>query len=166
MNPTVPGMEFRAVNPSEPIVAELIEAMVSETSAHYGRIDVPSMPAGGPEQFGPPHGVFLVGYDEDGRAICGAGIKGLEPGVGEIKRMWVAPQARGRGVARALLAALEDAARSLGHERLRLDTGPKQPDAEHLYRSAGYEEIANYNANYMASFWGEKRLTLRGGPER
>jgi GNAT superfamily N-acetyltransferase len=151
-------MEFRAVDPRDPIVVELIEAMVSETARHYGRIDVPGMPAGGPDQFAPPHGAFLVGYDEEDRAICGAGLKRLEPGVGEIKRMWVAPEARGRGVARALLAALEDTARSLGYELLRLDTGPKQPDAEHLYRSAGYAEIENYNDNYMASFWGEKRL--------
>ena len=150
-------MEFRTAAPPDPIVAELIEAMVGETSRLYGRIDVPGMPPGGPEQFAPPRGAFVVGYDE-GRALCGAGIKRLESSVGEIKRMWVAPEIRRRGVARALLAALEDTARGMGLERLRLDTGPKQPAAEHLFRSAGYEEIADYNGNYMASFWGEKRL--------
>jgi hypothetical protein len=61
-------------------------------------------------------------------------------------------------VARALLAALEDAARGLGYEVARLDTGPLQPHAEALYRSAGYAEIANFNANPVASFFGEKRL--------
>ena len=88
---------------------------------------------------------------------CG-GVRILKPGVAEIKRMYVVPEARGRGVARALLAALEDAARDLGYDRVRLDTGPRQLAAEHLYRSAGYEEIPDYNGNYMASFWGEKRL--------
>jgi GNAT superfamily N-acetyltransferase len=72
--------------------------------------------------------------------------------------MYVAPAARGRGVARALLTALEDEARRLGYEVARLDTGPHQPHAERLYREAGYAEIANFNANPLASFWGEKRL--------
>ena len=85
-------------------------------------------------------------------------MKDLGGGIAEIKRMYVVPEARGRGLARELLVALEEAARGLGYERVRLDTGPKQPHAEHLYRSAGYEEIENFNANRMASFWGEKRL--------
>jgi GNAT superfamily N-acetyltransferase len=70
----------------------------------------------------------------------------------------VVPQARGRGLARELLAALEDEARSLGYELARLDTGPRQPHAERMYRAAGYAEIGNFNANPFASFWGEKRL--------
>ena len=61
-------------------------------------------------------------------------------------------------VRRELLQALEDAVRDLGYERARLDTGPRQPHAEALYRSAGYEEIADYNGNPHASFFGEKRL--------
>ncbi|HEV3001583.1 MAG TPA: GNAT family N-acetyltransferase, partial [Solirubrobacteraceae bacterium] len=151
-------MELRAVNAGEPPASDLIEAMVREMEPLYGRIDVPDMPSGRPEDFGPPGGAFVVGFDGGGRAVCGGGVKRLEDGVAEIKRMYVVPEARGRGVARALLGALEDAARSLGYERVRLDVGPKQPAAEHLYRSAGYREIADYNGNYQASFWGEKRL--------
>ena len=60
-------------------------------------------------------------------------------------------------MAPALLVALEDAARSLG-TRVRLDTGPKQPHAERMYRRAGYAEIANFNDNPFASFFGEKAL--------
>ena len=67
---------------------------------------------------------------------CG-GVKRLDERACEIKRMFVAPPARGQGVARALLGALEDEARRLGYAIARLDTGPHQPDAEHLYRSAG-----------------------------
>ena len=68
------------------------------------------------------------------------------------------PAARSRGVAAALLAALEDAARTLGYTSARLDTGPKQVHALRLYRSAGYVGVPPYNDNPFACFWGEKGL--------
>ena len=151
-------MEFRHVDPSRPPATEIVEAMVSELVPLYGRIDRPGMPDAGPEQFALPGGTFLVGYDDAGRPVCGGGLKPLGGNAVEIKRMWVAPEARGRGVARALLAALEEAALDLGFAIVRLDTGPKQPEAEHLFRSAGYGEIHNFNDNPEASYWGEKRL--------
>lgn len=151
-------MEFRTVNAAEPPASELIDAMIDEMVPLYGRIDRPGMPVAGPEQFGPPGGAFLVGFDDDGRAVCAGGLKRLGDDVVELKRMYVVPEARGRGVARVLLAALEDAARDLGYARARLDTGPKQPHAERLYRSAGYTDIENFNDNPEASFWGEKPL--------
>ena len=158
-DPTVPRMEFRATNPAAPPARDLIEAMVEEMTPLYGRIDRPGMPVAGPEQFSPEAGgAFLVGYDDRGRAVCGGGLKRLDEEVVEIKRMYVVPEARGRGVALALLVALEDAARDLGYATARLDTGPKQPHAERMYRAAGYREIENFNANPAASFWGEKRL--------
>ena len=144
------------MNAAEPPASELIEAMIAELVPLYGRIDREGMPAAGPEQFQPPRGAFIVGFDDDGRPVCGGGLKPLGPDVVELKRMYVAPEARGRGLARELLGALEDAAREFGYARVRLDTGPKQPQAEHLYRSAGYAEIENFNANPEASFWGEK----------
>ena len=76
----------------------------------------------------------------------------------EIKRMYVRPAARSRGVARALLVALEDAAVSLGYAAARLDTGPKQQHGLALYRSAGYLDVEPYNDNPFACFWGEKWL--------
>lgn len=88
---------------------------------------------------------------------CG-GIKRLGPRVAEIKRMYVAPAARSRGVARRLLATLEEAARGLGYATVRLDTGPAQPHARALYASAGYRTISDYNANPYAGWWGEKAL--------
>ena len=145
------------MNAFEPPASELIEAMIREMAPLYGRIDRPGMPEAGVEQFAPPRGAFLVGF-EGGHPVCGGGLKPLGSDVVEIKRMYVVPEARGRGVARELLAALEAAARELGYARARLDTGPKQPSAERLYREAGYAEIENFNANPVASFWGEKAL--------
>jgi GNAT superfamily N-acetyltransferase len=141
---------------------ELVEAMIAELEPIYGRIDVPGAPTATPADMAPPGGAFLVGYD-DGRAVCCGGLKRLPDGACEIKRMYVVPDARGRGLAGSLLAALEDAARSLGYRVARLDTGPAQPHAQRLYASAGYRSVASFNANPFASFWGEKVLD-RPGP--
>jgi GNAT superfamily N-acetyltransferase len=144
---------------SEPPASDLVEAMILDLVPLYGRIDGAGAPRATPEDFAPPGGVFLVGYDDDGRAVCGGGVKRLSENVAEIKRMYVVPEARGRGVARVLLAALEDAARELGYTRVRLDTGARQPGARALYESAGYRRIDDYNANPWAAFWGEKALS-------
>jgi GNAT superfamily N-acetyltransferase len=68
------------------------------------------------------------------------------------------PKQRGRGMARALLHALEAKARELGYSVARLDTGPKQVHARGLYESEGYAEIEHFNGNPVAVFWGEKEL--------
>lgn len=80
--------------------------------------------------------VFLVAVDEAPLG-CG-GLRLLGEGVAEIKRMWVRPAARGRGVGRALLAALEDEARARGVTRMKLETGDRQPEAAAMYLRAGY----------------------------
>ncbi len=135
----------------------LLAAMVAEIVTMYGPLEDRNAPSANPEELQAPHGTYLVLF-EHGQAVGGGGIKPLEPGVGEIKRMYVTPEARGRGHARRLLCGLEQAGRGLGLDRLRLDTGPKQPFARALYESAGYGSIPSYNDNYAASFWGEKRL--------
>ena len=149
---------FAPMPPDEAPAASLLEAMVLEMEAVYGaRVDGPDMPSATPADLSRPSGTFLVGF-LDGEPVAGGGVKTLSPGVGEIKRMYVAPHVRGRGIARRLLAALEAASRRLGHARVRLDTGPKQPHALRLYTSSGYREIDNYNANPKATFFGEKTL--------
>jgi GNAT superfamily N-acetyltransferase len=134
-------------------------AMREEMREVYSGLDLraPDMPKAGPDELNPPKGAFLVGYEE-GVAICCGGIKRLDDETCEIKRMYVIPAARGRGVARILLEALEGRARELGYSLARLDTGPKQPGAQHLYESAGYAPIPNFNANPVATFFGEKRI--------
>ena len=151
-------MEFRAMDAGTPPASDLLEAMVVELVPLYGRIDVPGAPSASAADFAPPRGTFLVGFDDAGAAVCCGGVKDLGDGAAEIKRMYVVPEARGRGIAQELLVALEEAARELGFETVRLDTGPKQPHAERMYRNAGYAEIGNFNANPFASFWGEKSL--------
>lgn len=139
--------------------AQLARAMRDELHALYDGLDLdgPDMPKAGPDELGPPGGTFLVGW-ADGAPVCCGGVKRLPDGACEIKRMFVAPAARGQGVARALLRALEDAARDLGYATARLDTGPRQPHARRLYESEGYRQIANFNANPVATYFAEKAL--------
>ena len=154
-------MRFASVPAADPPAVDLVAAMVAELLPHYGPIDRPEMPSAGPSDFAPPRGDFLVGYDHDAAVCCG-GVKPLDAQACEIKRMYVVPAARGRGVAKLLLDALETRARELGCVIARLDTGPAQPHAERMYRAAGYADIGNFNANPIASFWGEKRLVRSG----
>ncbi|MDA3628016.1 GNAT family N-acetyltransferase [Saccharopolyspora oryzae] len=107
--------------------------------------------------FVPPAGAFLV-VRVDGR-VLGCGAVRTEPdGVGEIRRMWISPELRGRGAGRALLAELEEQARQLGCDRVRLDTAAELREARALYDSAGYREIPAYNDNEYARHWYEKAL--------
>lgn len=133
--------------------------MAAEMDALYGRggVDAPEMPKAGPAQLNPPHGQFVVGY-LDGSAVCCGGIKRLDAEACELKRMYVVPAMRGRGVAAELLAALERRAAAAGFTVARLDTGPRQPHAQRIYEAAGYRPIANFNGNPVATFFGEKRL--------
>jgi GNAT superfamily N-acetyltransferase len=93
--------------------------------------------------FDPPHGAFLVARrgHTAGPPLGGVGVRAIHPGVGQIRRLWVDPSARGQGIARALMAAVEDAARELGLHDLRLGTGDRQPEAVALYASAGWERV-------------------------
>jgi GNAT superfamily N-acetyltransferase len=152
-------IEFQEGRVDEGDGGRLEEAMRAEVGQMYAGLDLQAanMPKAGPEQLNAPNGSFLVGY-EDGVAICCGGLKRLDAEACELKRMYVIPDARGRGVARLLLSALEDRARALGYVIARLDTGPKQQGARGLYQSAGYVAIANFNANPIATFFGEKRL--------
>ncbi|KAB1139205.1 GNAT family N-acetyltransferase [Micromonospora sp. DT46] len=80
----------------------------------------------------------------DGRAVACGGIQALDAGTGEVKRMYVRPAHRGRGIARQLLTALEELAFQQGYAVLRLETGTYLPAAIGLYTSSGYEPIPVY----------------------
>lgn len=98
----------------------------------------------------------------DGQPVgCGA-LKGLDATTGEIKRMWIAPDARGLGLSRRLLNELEGLARKAGMTRVRLDTNGTLKEAQALYRKAGYREIGRYNDNPYAELWFEKDLVTEG----
>jgi len=107
--------------------------------------------------FLPPRGCLLLARLFGEPIGCGA-LRTLEPGVGEIKRMWIAPDARGLGVGRRLLTELEHVARKRRLRVIRLDTNASLTEALHLYRSSGYHEIGRFNDNPYAQHWFEKAL--------
>jgi GNAT superfamily N-acetyltransferase len=96
-----------------------------------------------PEELAPPMGRFIVVYDGGEPIACGA-IRRHDDETAEVKRMWVRPGARGRGVARMVLDELESSAVALGYRATVLETGLRQPEALALYESHGYTRIPNY----------------------
>jgi GNAT superfamily N-acetyltransferase len=151
------ALQFCPGRSDEPPGRELLGGLIDHLNAIYpGRAARPGSVTT-PDEMVPPQGAFLVGY-EDGEAVACGGLRRLEDGICEIKRMYVTPGARSRGAGRALLEALEDAARELGYGRVRLDAGPEQRHSRILFAATGYVEIAPYNGNHIADYWAEKSL--------
>ena len=109
------------------------------------------------DEFNPPRGAFLVARREGEPVGCG-GFKQLTPEAAYLKRMWIAPHARGIGLAKRLLRALEDEAHALGYSTICLETNKALTEAQQLYRSAGYREVAPFNDEPYAHHWFEKRI--------
>ncbi|HEX2220561.1 MAG TPA: helix-turn-helix domain-containing GNAT family N-acetyltransferase [Gemmatimonadales bacterium] len=104
----------------------------------------------------PPAGAFLLARLDGEPVACGA-VKTMAPGIGYIKRMWVADSARGLGLGRRMLAAIELEAGRLGLTTLRLETNRALAEAIHLYQSCGYLEVPPFNSEPYADHWFEKR---------
>lgn len=127
----------------DPRVVPLLAALDADLTERYdsaGEV----FPPHDPGSYVRPQGTFLLAELDAQPVGCGGLRPGPQPGTGEVKRMYVDPVARGRGTARALLAALVSAAVALGYERLVLETGTEQPEAIALYTSAGWQPIAQY----------------------
>lgn len=137
----VSSIRIEVVSLAEPVVGELIAELDAELferypedGAVYDRLD--------PDELATGCGVLLLATSDDTDEALGCGAVRLrEPGVGEIKRMYVRPQVRGQGIATALLDALEAEASALFADRMVLETGERLPEAVELYRRAGYKQI-------------------------
>lgn len=126
----------RLVEVDSPDFAVLASALVEELDERYPGLS---------EEEPPPQDllVVVVAYDGDAPVGCGA-LRELEPGVGEIRRMFVLPEARGQGAARRILDTLEAHGRLMGYSSMRLGSGVRQPEALALYESSGYRRIPLY----------------------
>jgi len=152
-------MEIRSEPPTSALAARLLASYVEEVAARIpGGFDLARSVSATLDELAPPKGEFLVVLEANGDGVGCGGVKDLGSGAFEIKRMWISPSHRGRGYARALLAALEDRARDQGATEMRLDTSAVLDEAVALYRTSGYTEIARYNDNPHASLWFAKRL--------
>jgi GNAT superfamily N-acetyltransferase len=120
----------------------LAGALEAELLATYGGVPGSGgLPAA--SIFEPPDGAFLVGR-VDGEPVACGGIARYDDATAEIRRMYVVPVERGRGLSRRVLTALEDEARTLGYSFVRLETGNLQTEAVRLYVSAGFGPIPRY----------------------
>ncbi len=110
------------------------------------------------EEYDGRTGVLLVVADAAGEVVGTAAVRLLDPGLGELKRMWLRPSCQRRGLGRRLMDACLDEARRLGCRALRLDTQATLEAAVHLYRAYGFSEIPRYNDNHRADMWMERSL--------
>lgn len=154
------------IAPADPAGADAracVEAYFRELDELFeGGFDPARSVSADPQELMPPAGLFLVA-SLDGQPVgCGA-LKVKSSRRGEIKRMWVAPSARGLGIAQRLLLALEQHAVDAGLDVLQLDTHRALTEARALYARNGYAEIAAYNDNPYAHHWFEKRGLRRKG---
>jgi GNAT superfamily N-acetyltransferase len=108
-------------------------------------------------EFAPPTGTFLL-LSRNGALVGCGGFKRDAEGAAYLKRMWIAPEARGLGLGKRLLKALEQKARSLGYSTVRLETERSLTEAQQLYRTSGYVEVAPFNDELYAHHWFEKTL--------
>lgn len=149
-----------------PLAQSLIASLNRELSAQYPeeganhfRLD--------PEEVSEGRGAFLVVFIDSAAVGCGA-VRLVDPQIAELKRMFIAIPARGKGIGRVLLLELEKEAMRLGASRLVLETGPRQHTALAMYKSAGFREIPSfgeYIGSPMSVCMGkELQLALLGSP--
>ncbi|MER5404941.1 GNAT family N-acetyltransferase [Streptomyces sp. NPDC002769] len=142
-------MHIHPVPFDHPDAVKLNDQVQAEYAERYGdEGDVTPLDA---SMFRPPLGLYLLAYDERDRPVATGGWRsqdendeGYSDGDAELKRMYVVPEARGLGLARRILAALEDDARAAGRTRMVLETGAKQPEAVALYTSSGYAPCVKF----------------------
>jgi GNAT superfamily N-acetyltransferase len=144
----VPNLELRREELSSSIAAAMIRALNAELAERYPeeganhfRLDRDEVVVG--------RGAFLVAYSSGEPVACGA-VRRIDADTAEIKRMYVAPQARRRGIAQQLLARLEAEAHRLGVKRIVLETGVRQPEALALYERAGFGRVPPFG-EYVGS---------------
>ena len=134
-------LTLRPVAYGHPDATALVARVQQEYVDRYGGPDDTPVDPG---EFAPPQGRFVIGY-VDLEPVAMGGFRGLENGTVEIKRMFVVPSHRGRGLSRLVLTRLEELAAEAGAQRVVLETGMKQPEAMALYASSGYDRIEAFD---------------------
>jgi DNA-binding MarR family transcriptional regulator/GNAT superfamily N-acetyltransferase len=154
---TATRIQVDRVDPDDPRARSCLQAYVAELERRFpDGFDPGRSISASPDELRPPAGVMLLATLDGEPVGCGA-VKFHGDGPSEIKRMWVAPAARGLGLGRRLLRALEQQA-STSNPVVRLETNAALEEAIRLYRSSGYVEVPAFNDEAYADHWFEKRL--------
>ncbi|WP_127903142.1 bifunctional helix-turn-helix transcriptional regulator/GNAT family N-acetyltransferase [Solirhodobacter olei] len=150
--------EIAEADPAAPAARACLAAYYAELARRFeAGFDVTLSRDPAAPDMRPPRGSFLLALS-DGQPVGCVGLKGDGGPVAEIKRLWIAPSARGQGLARRLMAAAEARARALGITTLRLDTNRALAEAIALYRRTGWAEVPAFNDEPYAQHWFEKGL--------
>lgn len=149
---------IREADPEDPAARACLAAYLRLLSERVPGVPATVVPVPDPDAalYRSPQGAFLLAWCDRLPVGCVA-LKPLGPGLGEVKRLWVDPAARGLGLARRLMRAVEDQARALGYQRLNLDTNAALTEAIALYRGEGWAEAAPYTG-FPATHWFTKPL--------
>ena len=138
------ALRFVAVGQHDPLAEPLLAELATEYATRYNGTEarVAAWLRGYPaEEFAPPDGTMIMGL-LDGVPVTGGAFRRFDSSTAELKRIWTDSRYRRRGYGKALLAQLETAIAARGYRRIYLTTGDRQPEAEALYRSAGYVRLS------------------------
>lgn len=151
-------LQIRQSDPDSPEALACQQAYFDEILARVAiaRPEYFPLPDPGADSYRPPKGRFLIAWSDDLPVACVA-LRALEGKTAEVKRLWVHASARGQGLSRKMMARVEDEARAMGYERLRLDTNSALTEAIALYSATGWTDIPPYTTP-PADVWMEKAL--------
>lgn len=134
------AVRLRPVRYADPVAHGLVERVQQEYVQRYGGPDGAVVD---PAEFDPPAGLFLAAF-ADAAPVGSGGWRVHEPDVVEVKRVYVVPGFRRRGLAEVIMRELEESAARAGHRRVVLNTGTRQPEALALYAALGYRPVPGY----------------------
>lgn len=156
---TAGNAQIASVDPEHPDAQHCLHEYVAELNRRSQRGFDPTVGATAlPHELRPPAGEFFVVYLHGEAVGCGA-VKHHTEAPAEIKRMWIAPKARGLGLGRQLLDRLETCAQAAGAQVAHIETSAVLVEALSLYRSTGWVEVPAFNDEPFADHWLEKPLT-------
>ena len=159
----VAALVIERVDPASAVAQWCLAQYFAELAVRFdGGFDARRSQPTDPADLVPPRGAFLLASADQEPLACGT-IKLMAPGVGYLRRMWVAPSARGLGVGRRMLAALEAQAQELGVTTIRLDTNRSLSEAIQMYRRSGYHEVPPFSDEVYADYFFEKQLSRPRG---
>jgi ribosomal protein S18 acetylase RimI-like enzyme len=156
-------VRLEVLPPTDPRAERALHAFMAEMSSRWlgrpaGDEDVREalreFPSDGLE---PPGGLLVVAH-RDGTAAGCAGLRFIDAELGEVNRVYVAPEGRRQGLGRRLMAEIERLARERGLRELRLDTRSDLVESRRMYEALGYREVPRFGENPYAAHWFAKRL--------